>query len=631
MKNTATKLHSNPDLPPRVKGPKARDLLTELPPPLERLIALRDDLADQFQIAMPADRARYILWYMTCGKQDYLATDREAGWDFLCQPETRLAIGSIPVICRLMHILWLQRPDLMETYDLDTNQGRLYFALWFFLYGMTEFKLHSEVILRAVADVYGQPITEQENQILAGMPRLAAVFYFGSPNLQSTFDITKPAGRAGFLRWWISHLPRHQPALMPLIGLMGEWEWRDCPLPDLRHPVVRPGRFEPAAGRQRSGANLIGYLGREMGMGEHIRMSSRAMVAAKADVCLIDANLQPITSLPPHLAHERGEERARFQANIFHVNADQMLPTRLKLGEQFFAQGYNIGYWAWELAKFPKEWLCNIDMVDELWAPSEFIRQALAECTSKPVIHMPLCVDITVDRIYRRKDLGLPEGKFLFLFYFDFHSYYQRKNPLAAIQAFLKAFTDRPDVGLVIKCMNAAPDMPAWTEMKNLIQYDDRVVLINAHFSRNQMISLVGACDGFISLHRSEGFGRAPSEAMMLGKPVVVTAYSGNMDFTRPDNSCLVNHTLVPLQPNDYLFPQGQVWAEPDIDHAAHHMRRLVEEPAFARDIGRQARAFVTSNFSPEAIGHRYRSRLAELGLLQPTDPSKIRLGVSNA
>ena len=253
-------------------------------------------------------------------------------------------------------------------------------------------------------------------------------------------------------------------------------------------------------------------------------------------------------------------------------------------------------------------------MVNEIWAPSRFIQAAFAEKTRKPVEYMPLCVVPQPFQARRRIDFGLPENHFLFLFVFDFLSYIERKNPIAAIRAFQVAFPDRSShVGLVIKVMNGDLKSKQWIEMMKLIDDDPRIHIINKTMSRSDVLALIDSCDSFVSLHRSEGFGRGPAEAMLLGKPVIVTNYSGNTDFNRPDNSCLVNFRLIPVEAGQYVFEDGQFWADPDVEHAAWHMRRLVENLSLASEIGLAGKEFISRNFNQEVIGQMYAKRLKEI------------------
>jgi glycosyltransferase involved in cell wall biosynthesis len=351
-------------------------------------------------------------------------------------------------------------------------------------------------------------------------------------------------------------------------------------------------------------------------MGEHVRMTAEALGRAQTPYGIFDFDVG--------VANKQADEGAfplvesnRFRANLFHVNADQMLYTYCKLKPEFFRNCYNIGYWAWELSRCPAAWAPITNMVDEIWAPSTFVRDAFAAVTSKPVVHMPLCVELPPFRRLPRSLFGLPEGKCLFLFVFDFHSFIARKNPLAALRAFQRAFPSRlAPVGLVIKVMNGNPEHPVWHEMMNLMENDRRIHIINEVMPRQQVLALVDCCDVFVSLHRAEGFGRGPAEAMYLGKPVIVTNYSGNTDFTREGAAFLVDYDLVPIEKDQYVCPEGQVWASADEQHAAHLMRQIVEGSENVAAIAARGRAIIRNEFSPEAVGSRMTKRLREVGAI---------------
>src|SRR6185503_6112602 len=139
--------------------------------------------------------------------------------------------------------------------------------------------------------------------------------------------------------------------------------------------------------------------------------------------------------------------------------------------------------------------------------------------------------------------------------------------------------------------------------------------LLTETLSRQDVYELEAACDAFVSLHRSEGFGLGLAESMYLGKPVVGTNWSGNTDFMNHKNSCPVNYDLVVLDRDHGPYKKGQFWAEADVDHAAWYMKKLVDDRAFARQIGARAKAHLTDSFSPRAIGLKYLDRLRLLGL----------------
>jgi glycosyltransferase involved in cell wall biosynthesis len=156
-----------------------------------------------------------------------------------------------------------------------------------------------------------------------------------------------------------------------------------------------------------------------------------------------------------------------------------------------------------------------------------------------------------------------------------------------------------------------------YAELQEHLRGIPNVYLTDRRLSRARVNGLLSACDAVVSLHRSEGFGLILAEAMYLGKPVIATGWSGNMDFMSDRNSCPVGYDLVTLDRTYQCYEAGQQWAEPDLDHAAHLMRRVVEDSAYRTELGERARAVIRSQFSPEAAGRRYRRRLAFLGLIE--------------
>jgi glycosyltransferase involved in cell wall biosynthesis len=181
---------------------------------------------------------------------------------------------------------------------------------------------------------------------------------------------------------------------------------------------------------------------------------------------------------------------------------------------------------------------------------------------------------------YPRKHYGLPEKKFLFLYIFDFNSSVARKNPMAAVQAFKQAFKPSDNtVGLVLKTMNTKPNNPEWQAFLKECKTDKRIQLITETLDRPEVLGLINACDAYVSLHRAEGFGRTLAEAMLLGKPVVATNYSGNVDFMDEHVTFPVNFSQVELQRNDYQWVDSideAVWADADIEHAAMQMTSAI-------------------------------------------------------
>jgi glycosyltransferase involved in cell wall biosynthesis len=120
-------------------------------------------------------------------------------------------------------------------------------------------------------------------------------------------------------------------------------------------------------------------------------------------------------------------------------------------------------------------------------------------------------------------------------------------------------------------------------------------------------------CDCYVSLHRSEGFGLTMAEAMLLGKPVITTGYSGNMDFTTTETALLVDYKLVPVQPGDYPFSHGEMWAEPNVQQACDYMLDLVKDSTFAKSLAEKGQELIRTSFSTTTMGDRYKKHLSSL------------------
>jgi glycosyltransferase involved in cell wall biosynthesis len=336
------------------------------------------------------------------------------------------------------------------------------------------------------------------------------------------------------------------------------------------------------------GVNIIGYVYSETGVGQQARNMLRSLQAVSFPVAVY-----PIEAHDPARKQDRLADNfphgAPHRVNVFHVNADMTFVVRNLLPSALYENRYNIAFWSWELSTFPGRWQDCFDVYDEIWVPSTFIRSALAEWTHKPVTCVPIHIEVPVPEDVTRADLGLPEDAFIVLYMFDALSVIERKNPWAAIRAFQQAFSEterRRQVRLVMKATNMDRFPQEAARLRAEMQ-EVNGILIESYFDRLRANALLNQCDVYLSLHRAEGYGLTLAEAMALGKPVIATAYSGNMDFMTPGNSYLVPYRLVELERDHPPYERGSVWAEPDVGAAAEILRRVYEHPEEAGERGR--------------------------------------------
>lgn len=371
--------------------------------------------------------------------------------------------------------------------------------------------------------------------------------------------------------------------------------------------------------------SLVGHPFAPIGMGEHIRCSFRALRSVAHQPALVDlyglsdAVESGTLDLVPHASGNLGA------INLFHINADEVELAFATLGDRIPPDAYNIIYPAWELSKYPDAWIEILNRFDEAWAPSTFIATALREKLNRPVITMPLATEVLLDSFLSRRYFGIAEDAYVFLFFYDFRSFASRKNPRAIFHAFRRMLANRPfcNARLVIKSHGGSADASA----ELLAEFEDiaaRVTILDRTMTDNEVKNLVRCSDAFISLHRSEGFGRGMAEAMYLGKPVVATGYSGNLDFMTESNSHLVDFTLQALEPGSYPHWEGQVWAEPDVEVAANAMRCLIDDPEAGRDLGNRASADIRRHLSYRATGTRFIERLESVRHDLPSRPHPI-------
>jgi glycosyltransferase involved in cell wall biosynthesis len=514
------------------------------------------------------------------------------------------------LISHVMFECWQAHPHLHGAFNLDDAGGQRRYAAWFAARARQELKLPQELIPTQPAAVGAWTY----KSALPDAPVLARLRYW-SFDLAHRIFLGLPGGLREVIR-------RHRPLVLrsyvreqmvPVLnGLPGS-----IPAAQLRHSRQAPGRTL----RRRKllpGLTLVGYLAYSFGLGESARAFARACSAAQVDFDVSNVVIEGRREgeVYPGRAAQPGLLR---EVALICVNADGMYTLPPPLRAAATPGQYRIGNWYWELEEFPRDWMGSFAEVDELWAASPFIRDGLAAVSPCPVVLMPPPVEVRLPRDFARAEFGLPDNAFLFLFSYDFDSYVARKNPRACIDAFLRAFPPGVDgVGLVIKSQHGERHPQARAAVLEIARADPRVTIIEGSLAREETYGLISVCDSYLSLHRSEGFGLGMAEAMSLGKPVVATAYSGNLAFMQPDNSCLVGYRMVPVREGEYPNWQGQQWAEPDIDEAAARMRSLAADPALCARIGARARQHMQTHFSERAAGEAIRRRLEMIAYWRP-------------
>lgn len=359
-----------------------------------------------------------------------------------------------------------------------------------------------------------------------------------------------------------------------------------------RIAAPRPNRPPPATSL---GVQIVGEMGRISGLGEAARLLHSGVAALHADAGAIELAI----GHRPAPAHP-----VAGAALILHVNAPS-LPLLLARAPHDFLRGRRvIGFWNWEIETVPAAWRKNTDFVHEVWAPTGFTATALDAIMPGRVRVVPYPLAATlVPAMADRAALGLPDGTVVVTVIANLGASFARKNPLGAIASFRAAFGDRPDRLLLLKLAGASLFPRDLAQIRDAIGASPNIRLIDATWTGAEMRTLLASSDILLSLHRAEGFGLVPAEAMLRGIPVIATGWSGSMQFMNERSAALVPYRLVPVieQRGDYAVP-GARWAEPDHDAAVHWLRRLADDPVERASLAARGKAYASSSLTLDPL-----------------------------
>jgi glycosyltransferase involved in cell wall biosynthesis/SAM-dependent methyltransferase len=440
----------------------------------------------------------------------------------------------------------------------------------------------------------------------AGLNRYLYGLYLHRPDLREAFpDLEGPDAQR--LAEWAHEYGQHQvPIRADLLPEVGE---------DLRRTHARArtkahGPPPPKGAPDWWGVNMVGYLRSELGLGEGARQIIGALDAGGVPLLPIQGRAEP-DCRQDHPFATLMPSAATFPVNLLYLNPDGLWDLYRETGPSFFQEHHSIGFWWWEVeGAVSPQWLnFPSELLDEVWVGTRHVAACLEPFVDVPIRQVRIPVSVPEVRHRTRGELGLPEG-FLFLFSFDYNSAFERKNPLAVIEAFGAAFAPGDGAKLVIKCINSEVDPVNHSRLRSAAEHPD-VHLLDGYLSSQDKNALLASCDCYVSLHRAEGLGHPLAEAMYLGKPVIATRYSGNLDFMSARNGYLVDHGMTAVGPGVHVYPAEARWAEPDVGHASRLMRHVFDDPAAAAERGRIAASDIRTTHSPSAAGATLERALA--------------------
>ncbi|THD70132.1 glycosyltransferase family 4 protein [Phenylobacterium sp.] len=351
---------------------------------------------------------------------------------------------------------------------------------------------------------------------------------------------------------------------------------------------VRRAARAPHGAQHASGPiKVVGYFAGSHGIATSARLAARAFEALQVPVERLDVTDAKL-GWDGRLTHP-----VCASAWIFHLNPPELLAALACLGPKQLI-GPRYGYWAWELPRAPRLWLKDAALVDEVWAPSRYTAEALDGAASPVrVVPHPLFIED-----YAAVAPAPRRAAFQGVSVFDFNSSVARKNPQGAIAAWARAFADDPACQLTLKIQNGGLFPRDLANLRAAAPPNVRIV--DEVWPYSEVQSLIAGADVLVSLHRAEGFGLTPAEAMALGTPVLATAFSGVLDFMDESCALLVPGRQIPVDDPQGVY-RGQTWADPGIASAAEALVRLHADPALGPKLSAAARERVARQLSPQA------------------------------
>ncbi len=279
---------------------------------------------------------------------------------------------------------------------------------------------------------------------------------------------------------------------------------------------------------------------------------------------------------------------------LMHVNAPEAIAALSRVQPDQWLGRHRIAYWAYELSRVPTSWVQAAKAFHEIWAPSEFVADALRNSGAKtPVRVMPHPVL-----------LGAPpfssdafNDDFVVLAMGDLKSSATRKNLIGAIEIYKRAFPEVSSLRRLVLKVQSDDVHPGFREAA-LTAASGRgdIIFRVGSVTDVEVGQLIGSASVLLSPHRSEGFGLALAEAFLAGVPALATGWSGNVDFMSNVPELLIAHTLVPVHDPSRVYRAADLrWAEPDIDDAAGRLRMLAQSPKLRRELAARGRASVAA------------------------------------
>lgn len=282
----------------------------------------------------------------------------------------------------------------------------------------------------------------------------------------------------------------------------------------------------------------------------------------------------------------------------------------------------------WEADRLPQVYVDALNQVMEVWVPSRFNLEVFRQQLKTPVFQIPHPVYHSRPACFSKaeidKQLGWDENTFVFL---AMGTWQERKNLPAAIEAFLRAFSEEPNAVLIVKTLLSFTNKDLIrTQIAEAVARAGsslaskalaRVKLCSEFWPEESVASLAQRANCFVSLHRGEGWCYPLFDAACNGTPVIATAYSGPMDYLDERYHRLVGYQMTATSQKghtaNFALTSEMSWAAPDVAQAASLMREVFENREQAAEQAAAGTIRLRQKYALEPVGRIAAQRLIEL------------------
>lgn len=202
----------------------------------------------------------------------------------------------------------------------------------------------------------------------------------------------------------------------------------------------------------------------------------------------------------------------------------------------------------------------------------------------------------------------------------------QRKDPATLMHAFAEfARQSKTPVALIIK-LSVAPNradlsqlvdgqkLPAdyLADMRGFAS--DKIILMSASLSREELTALYQRADFFVSSTRAEGQNLPLLEAMQTGTPAIAPFHTAMRDYLNDEVAIEIKSkpVVVPsAKPINYHFTEGMHWYRSSVADVFAALRRSSEmTPASYAKLSEMAKDRVASIYSVDRVARQIQQRL---------------------